>query len=271
MAAPRSSCLSEAALVTRASGLASPPFRASAREHGRGAPGAPLAWLGLVPLRRSLLTVALVLPLVGACAIQDPLGIEGRKAAQGVPGPRDAAISSSEPTDASDEASIEESTPPPGPVDSGGPDTAPPPPPTYLSDLTLEVVSNGYGPLEKDMSVGEINAGDGTALTLNGVVYKKGLGAHAASEINVNLGGQYKTFIADVGVDDDAAMAGSVRFVISADGMSLFDSGVMTGASATKSVSVNVTGKKQLKLVVSDGGDGISFDHADWAGARLTK
>jgi fibronectin type 3 domain-containing protein len=35
-------------------------------------------------------------------------------------------------------------------------------------------------------------------------------------------------------------------------------------------VNVNVTGKNDLKLVVLDGGDGIDFDHADWADAHVT-
>jgi hypothetical protein len=32
---------------------------------------------------------------------------------------------------------------------------------------------------------------------------------------------------------------------------------------------VNVSGKLQLKLVVADGLDGIDYDHADWADAKL--
>jgi len=32
---------------------------------------------------------------------------------------------------------------------------------------------------------------------------------------------------------------------------------------------VSVKGKSELKLVVTDGGDGVSGDHADWAGAYL--
>src|SRR5690606_24960943 len=36
-----------------------------------------------------------------------------------------------------------------------------------------------------------------------------------------------------------------------------------------KFVSVDITGKKQLKLVVTDAGDGNGHDHADWADAKL--
>ena len=51
---------------------------------------------------------------------------------------------------------------------------------TYLSDsLTPTTTTNGWGPVEKDMSNGEQAAGDGHPITLRGAVYAKGLGAHA--------------------------------------------------------------------------------------------
>ena len=62
---------------------------------------------------------------------------------------------------------------------------------------------------------------------------------------------------------------GSVVFQIWIDGAKLYDSGLVTRASAIKTVSVNVNGKSELKLVVTDGGDGDSGDHADWGGAYL--
>jgi len=48
------------------------------------------------------------------------------------------------------------------------------------------------------------------------------------------------------------------------------DSDTMTATSATQSLSVNVTARTTLQLVVTDAGDGNSFDHADWANAQLT-
>jgi NPCBM/NEW2 domain-containing protein len=44
---------------------------------------------------------------------------------------------------------------------------------------------------------------------------------------------------------------------------------VMYANTATRTITLNVTGVKQLTLVVNDAGDGIDNDHADWAGARL--
>ena len=40
---------------------------------------------------------------------------------------------------------------------------------------------------------------------------------------------------------------------------------------AAKWTDVDVTGASSLELVVGDAGDGITADHADWAGARLLR
>jgi hypothetical protein len=44
----------------------------------------------------------------------------------------------------------------------------------------------------------------------------------------------------------------------------------MNGSTATKNVNVSIAGKNQIKLTVTDAGDGITYDHADWANARFT-
>ena len=139
----------------------------------------------------------------------------------------------------------------------------------YVSDLGYTPVANGWGPVEKDTSNGESAAGDGHPITLNGVAYLKGLGVHANGEVDVALNGAYTRFQSDVGVDDEVGDAGSVTFQVWADGVKLYDSGLMTGTAATKNIDVDVTGKQTLRLIVTDGGDGFGFDHADWAGARL--
>ena len=78
------------------------------------------------------------------------------------------------------------------------------------------------------------------------------------------------TFAAKVGLDDEVANNGSVVFQVFADGTKVYDSGVLTGASPTATVSASVTGKTALQLVVTNGGDNVDYDHADWADAKLT-
>ena len=149
------------------------------------------------------------------------------------------------------------------------PVTTTPQPTTFLSDLNWTSLTNGWGPVEKDRSNGETGATDGVQMKLQGVAYQKGLGVHANSEVRFNLNKAYKTFVSDIGIDDEVQNNGSVIFRVYGDGVLLYDSGVMTGASATKNVTIDVTGKTELRLVVSDAGDGNAYDHADWANARL--
>jgi glucose/arabinose dehydrogenase/PKD repeat protein len=141
---------------------------------------------------------------------------------------------------------------------------------SYLSDLAWSQVANGWGPVEKDTSNGEQAAGDGHPITLAGTVYAKGLGAHAQSEVRYTMNRACTSFSAKVGVDDEVPTTkGSVVFQIFADDVKLADSGVMTGASATKSLTVDVRARSLLRLVITDAGNGNDADHADWADAKL--
>jgi hypothetical protein len=141
---------------------------------------------------------------------------------------------------------------------------------SYLSDLAYTVTANGWGPVEKDKSNGEQAAGDGKPITLNGTVFAKGIGVHAASDIRYTMSG-CTSFTASVGVDDEIATnRGSIVFQVWLDGVVAYDSGTMTGATATKAVSVNTSGKSALRLVVAVGPGGIDYGHGDWADAKLT-
>ncbi len=81
----------------------------------------------------------------------------------------------------------------------------------------------------------------------------------------------YARLISDVGVDDEVSENSTVVFQVFADDKKVFDSGTMRPDSETKRVSVSVSDVRYLRLVVTDGEDGINSDHADWAGARLVQ
>jgi alpha-glucosidase (family GH31 glycosyl hydrolase) len=148
-----------------------------------------------------------------------------------------------------------------------------PPAPTgenWVSDLEFLDSTNGWGPVERDHSNGEDGAGDGGPITLDGVQYAKGLGTHAPSSASVRLGGNCTTFTAKVGVDDEMEDRGKVSFKVLVDGVAKYTSDLLTGTSPTAEVSVNVAGGQTLTLQVTDGGDGITSDHADWAEAKVS-
>ncbi|MFI6729596.1 NPCBM/NEW2 domain-containing protein [Streptomyces atratus] len=133
-----------------------------------------------------------------------------------------------------------------------------------LSDLTWSDARSDFGTLRKDRSV------DGNPIRLNGTAYAKGIGTHANSTVTYTLNGAYSRFQSDVGVDDEVSANSTVRFEVWGDGTKLYETpAVMTSASPTRSIDVSIKGVKSLVLKVTDAGDGINSDHADWAGAKL--
>ncbi len=107
-------------------------------------------------------------------------------------------------------------------------------------------------------------------LTVGGVSYVRGIGAHAPGDLTVNLGGGCERFTAVAGVDAEVSSATArVAFTVLADGVTLYTSPPVTLASGPAVIDLDVTGRSALRLVLGDGGNGIDFDHADWADARL--
>lgn len=132
-----------------------------------------------------------------------------------------------------------------------------------LSALDLNQMTCGWSVPKVDLGIA------GQPISIGGKKFAHGVGTHAASKMRVDLGGKARRFIAQVGVDDSAKDQGSVEFIIMGDGRELWRSGIMTGGKPAKSVDVGLSGVKTLTLRVTDGGDGASNDHADWADSEI--
>ncbi|MFJ9037498.1 NPCBM/NEW2 domain-containing protein [Streptomyces sp. NPDC102406] len=148
--------------------------------------------------------------------------------------------------------------------------TAPPRGISALGDLPWLASTNGYGPVERDTSNGESAAGDGNPLTVGGVVYAKGLGVHASSSVDYYTARGCERVTAQVGVDDEKGTKGTVAFEVWADGRKVASTGVLSNSDAPQALSADVTGAQVVRLVVTDGGDGIDSDHADWGDAQVS-
>ncbi len=133
----------------------------------------------------------------------------------------------------------------------------------WLSSLNLSQMTTGW-------SVAKVNRGvTGRPLSIHGQKFDDGVGTHATSKFRVKLDGQAKSFTAEVGVDDSADNQGSVEFIVIGDGKTLWRSGVLKGGNPAVPVNVNLKDVNILTLRVTDGGDGESNDHADWADAKI--
>jgi len=144
-----------------------------------------------------------------------------------------------------------------------GTDVALPPDAIWLESLDLAAMEQSWGAPRAGRTV------DGHPLTLGGQVYSHGVGTHAHSEIIIDLAGVAKRFRAAVGVDAEAPEHGSIAFVVIADGRELERTPVLRSGDPPVAIDVDLIGAKELVLVVEDGGDGINYDHADWASAML--
>jgi hypothetical protein len=142
-------------------------------------------------------------------------------------------------------------------------------PVTYAGDLTWLSEENGWGPPEVDRSNGERKPDDGNALRIGAATFEHGIGAHAPSKIVIQLGAQCSVFLADVGLDEEVGDRGSIIFEVWGDGEKLATSGLVRGPQTSVPIAADVTGVTKMNLVVTDGGDGNAYDHADWGNARL--
>ncbi|WP_223199083.1 NPCBM/NEW2 domain-containing protein [Solihabitans fulvus] len=143
--------------------------------------------------------------------------------------------------------------------------TLPPRGDVLLGDQPWISATNGWGPVKRNSSNGELDPGTGHTISIAGVKHEKGLGTHAFSSVRFYLGGTCTQFHAEVGVDDEAGPQGSVDFHVLGDGTELAGTGVVKSGQAATVLDAPTTGVRVLELRVNDGGNGNRDDHADWA------
>ncbi len=133
----------------------------------------------------------------------------------------------------------------------------------YLrTDMALSV-TQGWQQTRNDASI------SGQPLSIAGRRYAKGLGTHAPGEMVFALERKYKRFVACAGVDDAAPPLGTMVFKVLLDGREAFNSGPVRRGQAGQAIDLDVSRVAELRLVVTDGGDGVGGDHGDWANAAI--
>ncbi|MDD2599192.1 MAG: NPCBM/NEW2 domain-containing protein [Kiritimatiellae bacterium] len=136
----------------------------------------------------------------------------------------------------------------------------------WLDELELTTMTSGWGRPRANRSV------EGNPLTIDGQHFKRGVGTHAESWFVLQADGQALGFEAMVGIDDETGGRGngSVVFRVYADQRVVAETKQARATQRAKSIKADLTGAKLVILHVSDGGDGISYDHANWCDARFT-
>lgn len=146
----------------------------------------------------------------------------------------------------------------------------------FLSDLKGRCLETkvGWSEFSWDKSCWPENQ----ELKIGDTVYKKGLSFHAPGCAKFDVDGQFKYFIVDLGLlstpleqTPSKKACGSSVLIVEADGQEIYRSAVLKEGQPAEHVKIDISGAKILKLICTDGGDGICDDLTVWAQARVEK
>lgn len=172
-----------------------------------------------------------------------------------------------------------------------------------VAGMDLSVAYQEYGGIMAGKSV------TGEAARVAGVPYTNVIGTHAKSIIKIDTRSNASLFTAQIAIADNKinyqdtklisyplvdgkklwyntdknskifagreglngnVEKGSVVFSITGDGRQLYKSPLIRQSDTPVNVKVNLDGVKKLELIVDDGGDGASGDHALWIDPQIT-
>jgi hypothetical protein len=109
------------------------------------------------------------------------------------------------------------------------------------------------------------------ALATGGRTFEKGLGVHSRCELVYEIGADYETFVATVGIDDAVRPRGSVVFRVLGDDRVLFETETLTGRDSPRDVIVDIENVRKLTLIVDYADELDLADHVVIGAARLLK
>lgn len=142
--------------------------------------------------------------------------------------------------------------------------------PVSLTKLTPYVSEQGYGKRSINMPVNSfLGYPKQSYLSVQYAFYRTGIGTHSPSFMNYDIGGHFKKFTTDYGIDTEAGGKGTAIFKIYGDDTLLFTSEKIGRYDNPRHAEVDVTGVKKLGLVTTDAGDGKDDDHTDWLNPKL--
>jgi len=135
----------------------------------------------------------------------------------------------------------------------------------WFDDLPIQTFSEGIRPVSAKSNYSH------NTMSMNGVAYEHGLGAQSPCVLVFLLNKKATHFSALVGADDMGNKDIALKFFVVADQKVLFETKPMHIGDAPIKVDLNLTGVKQLGLLVTDtvGGVGNKKTYANWANASI--
>lgn len=100
--------------------------------------------------------------------------------------------------------------------------------------------------------------------------FVKGIGVQATSELVFQNDNNFDRLQAVVGIDSETKGRGDCDVIIRGDGIDLWSRRIV-GSAKSQSVDIDVTGIKQISLIVNAGREFDLADHLDWGDIRFLK
>ncbi len=137
--------------------------------------------------------------------------------------------------------------------------------PVWLDDLTIQTFSEGIRPVIAKAGYAK------DTLRIGGKAFSRGLGAITPCVLAFSLEGKALHFSAEVGADDLGNKDIPLKFFVVGDRKVLFESREMRVGDPAVNVEVDLSGIKQLGLLVTDPVGGITNKktYCNWANAKL--
>lgn len=169
---------------------------------------------------------------------------------------------------ASPKSSSPKPDPTPTPTPAPTPSPSPGSPTKTVGVSTVRWDENVYG--YRPATPGK-NLDTGAPVSIGGRTFTNAIAAVSQSTIGIALDGKCTQFTALVGVDDYAGQWGTLMFEVwDGNNRRLATTPLMRGGDTPISLSADIGGASYIRLVVSDGGDGLNSDHAVWGDPMLT-
>ncbi|MCQ2123765.1 MAG: NPCBM/NEW2 domain-containing protein [Fibrobacter sp.] len=131
-----------------------------------------------------------------------------------------------------------------------------------LSDAKIHSFTQDWGQPQMNETV------EHGKITLDKETFRYGIGSHASSRIVYKLPRSFDTFHAVIGLDDESACGDGAYFIVRGDGNNIYRSNRMY-STQKETIRVDVSGVRELELILDQGGKDRDCDHGDWAAAWL--
>ncbi len=135
----------------------------------------------------------------------------------------------------------------------------------WLDDLVIQTYSEGIRPVQAKRNYSN------DTLRINGTKYARGLGAQSPCVLAFDLDKKATRFSALIAADDLGNKDIPLTFYVLGDGKVLFESKAMSIGDAPVPIDVDLTGIRQLGLLVTDkvGGVGNKRTYCNWVNAQV--